>query len=180
MSRLGKKPLLISSPTTVTISDGLITVTGKNGTISRSVPDKIDIKITDDQILITRLSNDKQTKSNHGTIWSHLNNMITGVNQPWTKSLEIKGTGYKAEVNGNILTIIAGFINPVKVSIPTGLTVTVDNETVIGISGVDKELVGQFASTVRKIRPPEPYKGKGIRYVDEFIKLKPGKAAKTQ
>jgi len=180
MSRLGKKPLFISPPTTVTVQDGLVSVSGAGGNISKPIPDKIDIKLSDNQMIITRLSNDKQTKSNHGTIWSHLNNMVKGVQTPWSKKLEIKGTGYKAEVSANILTVTAGFIHPIKITIPSGLTVNIVDETSITISGIDKELVGQFASTIRKIRPPEPYKGKGIRYTDEYIKLKPGKAAKTQ
>lgn len=180
MSRLAKKPITIPKGVTVTVADNHINVSGANGQINRPLPQKIKINITGDQLKVDRLGNEKQAKANHGTTWSHVTNMIAGVQQPWTKALEIKGTGYKASVSGQVLTVTAGFINPVLVNIPEGLNVAVENDTIINISGVNKETVGQFASLVRKIRPPEPYKGKGIRYVDEFIKLKPGKAAKTQ
>ena len=105
--------------------------------------------------------------------------MITGVETPWSKELEIRGTGYKASVDGNKLTVLAGYIHPVYITAPDGITITVAEESKITVSGADKEVVGQIASNIRKIRTPEPYKGKGVRYADEFIKLKAGKTAKA-
>ena len=106
--------------------------------------------------------------------------MVSGVQQPWTKQLEIRGTGYKASLAGNKLTLVVGFIHPVDIIAPEGISFTLDGETKVTVSGIDKTLVGQTASNIRKVKKPEPYQGKGIRYFDEFIKIKPGKTAKTE
>jgi len=179
MSRIGKQPITIPENVTVTIDSNLVTVTGPKGTLSHRLPPKIEASIDNQQLIIKRLSEDKQCKSNHGSARAHLNNIIKGVITPWTKQLEIRGTGYKMTVSGDKLTVIAGFIHPVYIIAPEGITISVAEESKVTISGCDREVVGQIASNIRKIKPPEPYKGKGIRYLDEVIKLKAGKTAKA-
>ena len=179
MSRIGKQPITIPENVTVKQENNTITVTGPKGTISHFIPAKIKIEIVDNVINITRITDEKQTRANHGTMRAHLNNMVKGVITPWEKKLEIRGTGYKALVNGNIIKIWAGYINPREMTLPEGIFAVVTEDTKVTISGIDKEVVGQVASNIRKIRKPEPYKGKGIRYQDEFIKLKAGKKAKA-
>ncbi len=179
MSRIGKQPIIIPNGVTATLANNQVTITGPKGSLNKILADKIFIEIKDNTIFVTRKTDDKQTRANHGTTRAHLNNMIKGVVTPWERKLEIRGTGYKAQVNGNKIKIWAGYINPVEMSLPEGIFAQVDEETKITISGADKEKVGQVASNIRKIRKPEPYKGKGIRYQDEFIKLKAGKKAKA-
>ena len=179
MSRIGKQPITIPTGVTVTLNDGLLTVTGPKGNLSRIIPNKIKVEIVDNIINITRATEDRQTRANHGTTRALINNFVIGVVTPWEKQLEIRGTGYKAQVNGNKLKIWAGYINPREMELPTGVTATVADETKITLSSCDKEIVGQFASNIRKIRKPEPYKGKGIRYTTEVVKLKAGKKAKA-
>ncbi len=179
MSRIGRLPITIPEAVTVTLEKKTLTITGPKGTLTYTLPPKIEAKINDGQIILTRMSEDKQTRSNHGSARAHLQNMITGVETPWSKELEVRGTGYKASVDGNKLTVLAGYIHPVYITAPDGITITVAEESKITVSGADKEVVGQIASNIRKIRTPEPYKGKGVRYVDEFIKLKAGKTAKA-
>lgn len=179
MSRIGRLPITIPEAVTVTLEKKTLTITGPKGTLTYTLPPKIEAKINDGQIILTRMSEDKQTRSNHGSARAHLQNMITGVETPWSKELEVRGTGYKASVDGNKLTVLAGYIHPVYITAPDGITITVAEESKITVSGADKEVVGQIASNIRKIRTPEPYKGKGVRYADEFIKLKAGKTAKA-
>jgi large subunit ribosomal protein L6 len=179
MSRIGKQIIIIPENVTVKSEASLVTVTGPKGTLTYSLPQKIEVSTENNQIKVTRLAEDKQTRSNHGSVRAHLNNMVKGVVEFWTKDLEIRGTGYKASVSGNKLTVLAGYIHPVHIIAPEGITISVPEETKITVSGCDREVVGQIASNIRKIRTPEPYKGKGIRYVNEFIKLKAGKTAKA-
>jgi large subunit ribosomal protein L6 len=179
MSRIGNLPVSIPSGVTVTVDKRLVTVTGPKGTLTLPVPQKITVEVKDNQVIVGRLSEDKKIKANHGTTRAHLNNMIKGVVTPWTKQMEIRGTGYKFAVNGNKLIVTAGFINPREVIAPEGISFQLDDETKLTISGINKVIVGQIASNIRKIRKPEPYKGKGIRYLNEFIKLKAGKTAKA-
>jgi len=179
MSKIGKQPVQIPATVNVTQIDKQVKVSGPEGELYLRLPDKIKVEIKPGQVLITPLSSDKKTKANHGTIRAHINNMVTGVQKPWTKQLEIRGTGYKASATGDKITLIVGFIHPVDIAIPPGIKVQIDDETKITVSGVDKTMVGQLASNIRKAKKPEPYQGKGIRYVDEYIKIKPGKAAKT-
>jgi len=177
MSRIGKLPITIPEGVNVSIADSVVTVTGPKGELKLNIPLKINVEIKDNQVIITRVNEDKKVKANHGTIRAHINNMINGVQNHWQKSLEIRGTGYKASLSGSTLTVNAGYIHPVIVEAPEGITFTLPEETKIIVSGADKTLVGQVASNIRKIRKPEPYKGKGIRYTDEVIKLKAGKTA---
>jgi len=180
MSRIGKQIIIIPESVTITKEASLITVTGPKGTLSYRIPAKIEVNIENNQITVTRVAEDKKTRSCHGSTRAHLNNMIKGVVTPWTKELEVRGTGYKASVSDdNKLTVLAGFIHPVHIIPPQGITISVADNTKITVSGCDREDVGQVASNIRKIRPPEPYKGKGIRYLNEFIKLKAGKTAKA-
>lgn len=179
MSKIGKQPVQFPSIVKISQSDGQVKVSGPKGELFLTLPAKIKVEIKPDQVLVSRLSSDKKTKANHGTIRAHINNMVTGVQTPWTKQLELRGTGYKASTSGNKITLIVGFIHPVNLIIPTGIQVQIEDDTKITVTGIDKTVVGQLASNIRKVKKPEPYQGKGIRYVDEYIKIKPGKAAKT-
>ncbi len=179
MSRIGKQLITIPAGVTVVVNSNQVTVTGPKGELKLTLPLKIKVEVKDDQIIVTRLSEDKKTRSNHGTVRAHLNNMVKGVVEPWKKELEIKGTGYKASLSGDKLKLIVGFIHPVDITAPVGVFFEVPEETKVIITGVDKTAVGQVASNIRKVKPPEPYKGKGIRYLNEFIKLKAGKKAKA-
>lgn len=179
MSRIGNLPISIPSEVTVTIDNRVVTVTGPKGTLTLPIPFKINVEIKDNQLVVSRFSEDKKIKSNHGSTRAHLNNMVKGVVTPWIKELEIRGTGYKFVVNGNKLITSAGFIKPVEIIAPEGVFFQLNEETKLTVSGINKVFVGQTASNIRKIRPPEPYKGKGIRYLNEFIKLKAGKTAKA-
>lgn len=179
MSRIGKQLINIPENVTVTVAANLVTITGPKGTLSYQIPARIQVEVANNQVKVTRLGEDKQTRSNHGTVRACLNNIIKGVVTPWVKELEVRGTGYKASVSGNKLTVLAGYIHPVFITAPEGVTISVADETKITVSGCNREVVGQVASNIRKIRPPEPYKGKGLRYLNEFIKLKAGKTAKA-
>jgi large subunit ribosomal protein L6 len=179
MSRIGKQPILIPSEVTVTLENSIATVKGPKGTLSTKIPQKINVEIKDSVVYISRATEDRQTRANHGTTRALINNMIKGVVTPWIKQLEIRGTGYKAQVNGNKLKIWAGYINPREMEMPEGIFAEVIDETKVTISGCNKEIVGQIASNIRKIRKPEPYKGKGIRFLNEVIKIKAGKKAKA-
>jgi len=179
MSRIGKQPITIPAGVTVTIQDTNVTVTGPKGTLSLKFNPRIKVEIIEDQVIVSRLGEDKKTKANHGTTRAHINNMILGVQEHWKKEMEIRGTGYKASLNGDVLRLNVGYIHPVDVKAPTGIQFQLPDDTKIIITGADKTVVGQVASNIRKIRKPEPYKGKGIRYADEVIKLKAGKKAKA-
>lgn len=179
MSRIGKQLITIPEQVSVTVDGSVAKVVGPKGELILNLPQKIEVSVADGQITVKRLTEDKKVRSNHGTIRAHLNNMVQGVVTPWQKNLEIRGTGYKASVAGNKLTVHAGYIHPVIVEAPQGIEFIVTDDTKITVTGIDKTIVGQVASNIRKIRKPEPYKGKGIRYADEFIKLKAGKTAKA-
>lgn len=179
MSRIGKQPITIPAGVSVSIDAKTVNVSGPQGNLSLNIPAKIDVEIKDGQVLVTRATEDKKVKSNHGTIRQHINNMIIGVVTPFKKELEIKGTGYRASLAGNKLTLNLGYIHPVIFEAPSGIQFQVTEDTKVLVTGANKELVGQIASNIRKSKPPEPYKGKGVRYVGEFIKLKAGKTAKA-
>ncbi|MPM91725.1 50S ribosomal protein L6 [bioreactor metagenome] len=179
MSRIGRMPITIPTGVTVTIDSNLVTVTGPKGSLTVKVPFKITVEVKENIVYISRLSEDKKIKACHGATRAHINNAVLGVQTPWKKEMEIKGTGYKASVNGNKLKLLVGFIHPVEMVAPEGIFFEVPEETKIIITGVNKTVVGQVASNIRKVRPPEPYKGKGVRYANEFIKLKAGKKAKA-
>jgi large subunit ribosomal protein L6 len=174
MSRLAKKPIIIPEKTTVSLENNVVTVKGPLGTLSRKTPKAVDITITGAEIQVTLNSDDRSVKALLGTTASHLKNMIAGVNTHYTKKLLIEGVGYKADAKGQMLNLALGFSHPVNLEAPQGIIVTTEKGS-ITISGIDKEVVGQFAAVVRSWKVPEPYKGKGIRYSDEVIRRKQGK-----
>jgi large subunit ribosomal protein L6 len=177
MSRIGNRILTIPSGTTVTINNNLITVKGPKGELSLNIPKGITVKEENNTILVERSSDIKQLKQLHGTINALISNMLEGVNNEFKKDLEIIGVGYRFQQRGNILVINAGFSHSVEMEIPKGIKVDIISNTEISIHGIDKESVGEFAANVRKVKEPEPYKGKGIRYKDEHVRRKEGKKA---
>lgn len=179
MSRIGNLPIEIPAGVTVTVNAEVVTVTGPKGTLTLTVPPRIHATVADNFVLVTRDSNDKKVKACHGSTRAHISNMISGVVTLWTKEMEIRGTGYKFAMSGNKIIVNAGYIHTVEVTPVEGVFASVPDESKLILTGADKTKVGQLASNIRKIRKPEPYKGKGIRYVNEFIKLKAGKTAKA-
>ncbi|MBP9817294.1 50S ribosomal protein L6 [Candidatus Shapirobacteria bacterium] len=179
MSRIGRNPITIPANVTVTVTGRTVTVVGPLGTLNLALPLKINVEVRDGIVYVTRVSEDKKVKACHGSTRAHIQNMVTGVVTPWKKEMEIRGTGYKFTLQGNKLVVNAGYIHTVDVVAPTGITFTVPDDSKLTITGTDKTVVGQVGSNIRKIRKPEPYKGKGIRYLNEFIKLKAGKTAKA-
>ncbi|MEI6400444.1 MAG: 50S ribosomal protein L6 [bacterium] len=174
MSRVGKKIIQIPAGVEVKLDYGMVTVTGPKGTITRPVIDVVTIAIEDNALTFTPRKTDKFARSLWGTYASHLENMIEGVVTPFSKKLILEGVGFKSEVAGSDLKLALGFSHPVIVPISEGLTVTAEKNN-ITVSGIDKELVGQFTAKVRALKKPEPYKGKGFRYDGEVIRRKAGK-----
>ena len=154
-----------------------VTVKGKKGELSLELPQVISMEINENEITLKRANELKATKALHGTANANLTNMIKGVTEEYKKNLEIIGVGYRFNVRGNTLVINAGYSHPVEMNIPEGIKVELISNTEISIAGISKELVGEYAANVRKVRAPEPYKGKGIRYKDEYIRRKEGKKA---
>lgn len=177
MSRVGKRELRLPEGVNVSIENNIVTVTGKQGTLSLEYAKCLDVYNTDGVVKVTRKNELKKTKQLHGTINALISNMIIGVSEGYKKELEINGVGYKFVVSGKTLTINAGYSHPVKMEIPEDLKVEATSATELVISGIDKQKVTEFAAVVRKVRQPEPYKGKGIRYKDEVIRRKEGKKA---
>ncbi len=178
MSRIGKKPVKIPEDATIKVADHNVVVSGPKGTLEFTFRPEVDLKIEGHQALVDRVSDTAKAKSLHGLSRTLLENMLTGVTVGWNKGLELVGVGYRAEVSGTNLVLNVGFSHQVTVPAPAGITFSVTQNRV-NVSGVDKQLVGETAAKIRRIRPPEPYKGKGIRYVGERIRIKPGKAAKA-
>ncbi len=176
MSRVGKQQLEIPAKTTVSLSDGMVFVEGPKGKLSKEVLPLIEIKIADNIVSFEPKKSDPFAKALWGTYASHVKNMILGVTEGYTKKLILEGVGFKSEVKGKNLELALGFSHPVIVPIPEGLTVTAEKNN-ITVSGIDKELVGQFTAKVRSLKKPEPYKGKGFRYEGEVIRRKQGKKA---
>ena len=178
MSRIGKKPVPVVSPAKVAISDRLVKVEGPKGKLEFNVHPRITVKMDDakKELLVTRPDDDKFSKALHGLTRALLANMVEGVTNGYTKRLEIQGVGYKAEQKGKKIVLSVGYANTIALDIPPTLSVTLEGTNKIHVAGPDKQLVGQFASEIRKVRKPEPYKGKGIRYEGEVVKIKPGKA----
>ena len=177
MSRIGNRKIVIPEGVSVKEENKKVTVTGKLGELSLDLPSVIDIKIDGNEITLTRSDELKTTKALHGTTNANLTNMIKGVTEGFNKSLEIIGVGYRFSMKVADLVINAGYSHPVEVKVPAGLKINLDSNTEITISGISKEAVGEFAANIRKVRAPEPYKGKGIRYKDEYIRRKEGKKA---
>ena len=177
MSRIGNRKLVIPEGVSIENEDNKVIVKGKLGELSLELPSVITMEVNEDGITLKRSNEEKFTKALHGTTNANLNNMIIGVTQGYKKGLEIIGVGYRFNVQGNKLVINAGYSHPVEMKIPEGLKVELISNTEISISGISKELVGEYAANVRKVRAPEPYKGKGIRYKDEYVRRKEGKKA---
>ena len=179
MSRVGRSPIPLPSGVDVTIGAGAVTVKGPQGSLSRSIPEPITLRQEDGQVLVERPNDERQNRALHGLVRSLVNNMVVGVSTGFSKELEIVGVGYRAAAAGpNKIDLALGFSHPVSVEAPDGVTFEVPAPTRIVVRGIDKEAVGQVAANIRKIRKPEPYKGKGIRYVGERVQRKAGKSAK--
>lgn len=178
MSRIGRAPIAIPAGVAVTIGeDNIVTVKGPKATLSQWVNPAIAVKVEGNELKVTRSSDVKEHRSMHGLYRSLINNMVTGVTAGFTKELEIVGTGYRATMNGSTLVINVGYSHPVEMKAPTGASYEVPAPNRIVVKGYDKQQVGALAATIRSVREPEPYMGKGIRYAGEVIKLKEGKAA---
>ena len=178
MSRIGKKPIVIPAGVEVKLDGTTITVKGPKGTLTRELHPNMKVEIEGAEITVSRPNDNKENRSLHGLTRTLINNMVTGVNETFKKELEVNGIGYRCEVKGQVLTLKIGYSHDVVMTAPEGVTVEVPSPNKIIISGPDKQKVGQFAANVREKRPPEPYKGKGIKYVDEHIRRKEGKAGK--
>lgn len=176
MSRIGKKPITIPQDVKVEVKDSQILAEGPKGKLSKNLSPRISLEIKDNQLILKRLSDTKLDKSLHGLYRALISNMIKGVTVGYTKELEIQGMGFKAQVQGNTLNMQLGFSHPINFPIPEGIKIATSKPNQIVISGIDKEKVGEIAAEIRAIYPPEPYKGKGIRYVGEYVKKKVGKA----
>ena len=176
MSRIGKIPVKIPQGVKVTFANEVMTVEGPKGKLSQKYHPVILFEENGDEIVVSRTNEVKQTKAFHGLYRNLLNNMVKGVSAGFTKTLIINGVGYRAEVQGNLLVMSLGFANDIYVGIPDGLTITAEGGTRVLINGIDKQRVGEMAAQIRKLRPPEPYKGKGIRYDNEKIRRKVGKS----
>lgn len=177
MSRIGNRELIIPEGVTVNVNESNVEISGKLGNMSLNIKPGIGVKTENGKVLVTRENDSKVQKQLHGTTNANINNMLIGVSTGFKKELEINGVGYKFAVAGNTLTISAGYSHPVKMEAPAGIKMELISATEIAISGYDKQVVGEFAAQIRKVREPEPYKGKGIKYKDEFIRRKEGKKA---
>ena len=179
MSRLGKKPLSVPKDVKITVNDNKVLVEGPKGKLNYGLPNRINVEVNEDQLLVKRAGDSKLDKSLHGLARALIANMIKGVTDGYGKDLEIIGVGFKAQVQGNKLNMQLGFSHPVNYAIPEGIKIETPKPTQIFIRGIDKEKVGKVAAEIRSVYPPEPYKGKGVRYVGEYIKKKVGKAQAT-
>lgn len=177
MSRIGKRVLTIPENVNVEVNGQKVTVKGPKGELSLDLIKTIEVKINDKELTVEKLKEDKFTNQMHGTTNANIANMIKGVSEGYKKALEIVGVGYRFNVQGNTLTINAGYSHPVKMEVPVGITVKANSNTEIELEGIDKCALGEFAANIRKVRAPEPYKGKGIKYVGEQIRRKEGKKA---
>jgi large subunit ribosomal protein L6 len=178
MSRVGRLPIEVPSGVDVEIKGSHVRVKGPKGELAHTFPAVIDIALEDGQVKVTRRSEEKFHRSMHGTARAVIQNMVTGVSEGFEKFLEIHGVGYRAEMSGKNMIINVGYSHPVEVVPPEGITFEVlERNNLIRVSGYDKQVVGQISAEIRKIRPPEPYKGKGIRYRDEYVRRKAGKKA---
>lgn len=175
MSRIGKTPVEIKAGVTVTINGNVVAVKGKLGELSYTLPEGITAEVKENQVIVTRASDNRQHKSFHGLARTLINNMIVGVTDGYKKTLDIEGVGFKAVIAGSTLSLSLGFASPKDYSIPAGVMVTEQGGVKIIVEGIDKQLVGRVAADIRSYYPAEPYKGKGIRYTDEKIRRKEGK-----
>ena len=178
MSRIGNRNLAIPEGVTVEVNGNVVTVKGSKGELNLTTSDLVTVEVKEGMIVVTRKNETIPARQMHGTTNANIRNMIIGVSEGYSKSLEIVGVGYRFNLKGNKLVINAGYSHPVEVEIPSDLQVKVEGNNQATVSGISKERVGEFAANIRKVRKPEPYKGKGIRYVGEHIRRKEGKKAK--
>lgn len=177
MSRIGKKPVVIPKGVDVTLNGNDLKVKGSKGELALSVHPEMAVKVEEGEIVVERPSDEKKHKALHGLSRSLIQNMVTGVSDGFAKTLEIVGVGYRAEIRGKTLNLALGYSHPVDFDVPEGVTIETPNQTTVVVSGADKQAVGQAAAVIRGFRPPEPYKGKGIRYQGEQVRRKAGKTA---
>jgi large subunit ribosomal protein L6 len=177
MSRVGKKPIEISDKIKITYSDRILTVSGDKGTLTQTIHPDVNLNIEDKSLTVTIENKDKKTRSLWGMTRALVANMVTGVSKGFERSLEINGIGYRAEMNGKNILFNLGYSHPIDFPLPEGISAVIE-KNIIKLSGIDKDLLGYTASTIRSLRPPEPYKGKGVKYADEYIQRKAGKTAK--
>ena len=178
MSRIGNKVIVLPAGVELTNNDNVVTVKGPKGELTREFSKDIEIRVEGSEVTLHRPNDSKEMKTIHGTTRALLNNMVIGVSEGFKKELEMRGVGYRAQLQGNKLVLAVGKSHPDEVEAPEGITFELPNPTTIVISGISKEKVGQTAAYVRSLRSPEPYKGKGIRYVGEYVRLKEGKTGK--
>ena len=178
MSRIGRKVLPLPKGVTLAQKDGSVSVKGPKGELTKAVPTGVSIKAEADKITVLRVDDERQNRARHGLMRAHLANMVKGVTDGWTRELEINGVGYRAEVAGDTINMALGYSHPVVFKLPKGVTAKVDKNKVT-LASADRDLVGQIAAKLRELRPPEPYKGKGVKYAEEVIKKKVGKAGAT-
>ena len=176
MSKIGRLPIKLVGGAKVEVAGRTVTVTGPKGVMTEKLPRGIEVTLEGDTVNVTAKGKSKSDTSNHGTIRALINNDVTGVTTGWSKKLELVGTGFRAEVQGKTLVLTVGFSHTVSIDAPEGITFKVE-KLLVTVEGYDREVVGQVAANIRSVRPPEPYKGKGIKYSDEVIRRKAGKAA---
>ena len=176
MSRVGKTPISIPDKTKITYKDRIITVQGEKGTLTRSIHPAVDLKIEDGMIKVSVVKDDRTSGAFRGLTRSLVANMVIGVSKGFERVLEIHGIGYRAVLSGNCIEFNLGYSHPVKFDLPEGISASIDKRNVIRLTGIDKELLGHTAASIRRLRPPESYKGKGIKYAEERIQRKAGKA----
>lgn len=176
MSRMGHRPIDIPSGVEVSLSDGRIVAEGPEGTLSESVPRGIDVEVEGDVVRLRREEDSRRQRSQHGLLHSLVRNMLRGVHEPFTKTLELNGLGYRVNKQGETLVFELGYSNPISVTVPEELEVELPNNTTVVVKGIDKQAVGEFASRLRGLRDPDPYNQKGVKYEDEHIRQKVGKA----
>ena len=175
MSRIGKKPVAIPDKVEVKVDKGTVSVKGPKGDLSFTFHPNMSVDVDGGEVVVSRADDSRQNRALHGLTRSLINNMVTGVTQPFEKKLEIVGVGYNAKLNGNKLALQVGYANTVELIVPDGVTCEVPDATHITVQSPDKQACGEFAAVIRKVRKPEPYKGKGIRYSDEYVRRKAGK-----
>lgn len=178
MSRIGRLPITVPAGVEITLNGNDVSVKGSKGELSHTVPNPIEVSLDEGTITVSRPNDERESRSLHGLTRTLISNMIIGVTDGYKKNLEIVGTGYRVQAKGSDLEFALGYSHPVAVKAPEGITLTVDSPTKLSVSGINKQRVGEVAATIRKLRRPDPYKGKGIRYAGEIIRRKVGKAGK--
>jgi large subunit ribosomal protein L6 len=179
VSRIGKKPIVLPKGVSIALKDGSVAVKGPKGELVRQIHPEITVEVKDQQILVTRPSDEKRLRALHGLWRALIQNMVVGVTDGYTRKLEIVGVGYRAEMKGTRLNLNVGYSHPILFAAPDGIKIEAPTQTTLTITGTDKQLVGLVAAKIRSFREPEPYKGKGIKYEGEFIRRKAGKTAAT-